>query len=117
LRNNASCIEVRDDVWQTVRILAEERRKREVDPTLSLLRDIPDIPGPAEGKHSQAKMREMHDFIDLIARRADDAQKLDNDSLMRLPALGRGVSRILEFKGKVTALRPRRTAAGEQGAA
>ena len=107
-----------DDLRQIVRILAEERRKREVDPTLSPSRDITlESPGSADEKHSQAKMREMHDFIDLLARRADDAQKLDNDSLMRLPALGRGVSRSLEFKGKVTALRPRRTAAGEQGAA
>ncbi len=32
--------EAPDDIWQIVRTLAEERRKREVDPTLSLLRDI-----------------------------------------------------------------------------
>src|SRR5579862_6278803 len=28
-----------DDIWQILRTLAEERRKREIDPTLSLLRD------------------------------------------------------------------------------
>jgi len=42
---------------------------------------------------------------------------VQGDSLMRLLALGRGVSRILELKGKVTALRPRRKARGEAGAA
>jgi DNA-binding transcriptional regulator GbsR (MarR family) len=111
-------IEAPDDVWQIVRILAEERRKREVDPTLSLLRDIIlETPASAEEKHAQTKMREMHDFIDLLTGWADDVQKLDNDSLMRLLALGRGVSRILELKGKVTALRPRHKAAGEEGAA
>ncbi len=60
-------------------------------------------------------MREMHDFIDLLTGWADDVQKLDNNSLMRLLALGRGVSRILEIKGKVTAFHPRRTAAGDGG--
>jgi len=29
-----------EDVWQIVRILADERRKREIDPALSLLRDV-----------------------------------------------------------------------------
>lgn len=109
-------IETPGDIWQIVRILAEERRKREVDPTLSLLRDILlDAPGSPEEKHAQAKMREMHDFIDLLTGWADDVQKLDNTSLMRLLSLGRGVSRILEIKGKVTALRPRRTAAVDGG--
>ncbi len=29
-----------DDIWQIVRTLAEQRRKREIDPTLSVLRDL-----------------------------------------------------------------------------
>lgn len=107
-------IETPDDVWQIVRIIAEERRKREIDPTLSLLRDILlETPGSPEEKHAQAKMREMHDFIDLLTGWAFEVQKLDNTSLMRLLALGRGVSRILEIKGKVTALRPRWKTASE----
>src|ERR1700761_7438508 len=32
--------ETPDGVWEILRILAEERRKREVDPTLSMLRDV-----------------------------------------------------------------------------
>ena len=85
-------IETPDDIWQIVRILAEERRRREVDPTLSLLRDILlETPASAEEQHAQARMRRMH-----------DVQKLDNGSLMRLLSLGAGVSRILELKNKVT---------------
>jgi|tagenome__1003787_1003787.scaffolds.fasta_scaffold20185393_2 DNA-binding transcriptional regulator GbsR (MarR family) len=107
-----------DDLRQIVRILAKERRKREVDPTLSLLHDIiVEIPGSTDERHAQATTREMHGFIDLLTVRADDAQKLDNDSLMRLRPSGRGVSPILEFKGMVTALRPGRTAADEEGVA
>src|ERR1700759_4007825 len=29
-----------NDIWQIVRTLAEKRRKREIDPTLSMLRDV-----------------------------------------------------------------------------
>ena len=47
-------------------------------------------------------MRRMHDVIELLTGWADDVQKLDNGSLMRLLSLGAGVSRILELKNKVT---------------
>jgi len=84
--------------------------------TLSLLPDIIlETPASPEEKHVQAKTREMHEFIDLLTSWADDMQKLGNDSLMRLPGLGRGVSRVLEFKGKATALRPRRKATDQGG--
>ena len=96
-------IEAPDDIWQIVRTLAEERRRREVDPTLSLLRDILlKPPATQEERHAQDKMREMHDMIELLTGWADDVQKLDNASLMRLLALGAGVSRILDLKNRVT---------------
>lgn len=96
-------IEAPNDIWQIVRTLAEERRKREVDPTLSLLRDILlETPSTIEERHAQDKMRQMHDMIELLTGWADDVQKLDNGSLKQLLALGAGVSRILELKSKVT---------------
>jgi len=95
-------MEAPDDIWQIVRTLAEERRKREIDPTLTLLRDILMEPaaGPEE-RHAQGRMREMHDLIEVLTGWADDVQKLDNESLMRLLALGAGVSKILDFKNKM----------------
>lgn len=101
-------IEAPDDIWQIVRTLAEERRKREVDPTLSLLRDILlETPATIEERHAQDKMRQMHDMIELLTGWADDVQKLDNGSLTRLLALGAGVSRILDLKSKITLFRGR----------
>lgn len=96
-------MEAPDDIWQIVRTLAEERRKREIDPTLTLLRDIlMETPSGPEERHAQSRMREMHDLIELLTGWADDVQKLDNDSLMRLLALGAGVSKLLEFKNKIS---------------
>lgn len=95
-------LEAPDDIWQILRTLAEERRKREIDPTLSMLRDVLlETPGTPQERHAQAKMRQMHDLIELLTGWADDVQKLDNESLMRLLALGAGVSKILEFKNKI----------------
>ncbi len=96
-------METPDDIWQIVRTLAEQRRRREVDPTLSLLRDIlMETPSTPEEQHAQERMRGMHDMIELLTGWADDVQKLDNESLMRLLSLGAGVSRILELKNKIT---------------
>jgi DNA-binding transcriptional regulator GbsR (MarR family) len=97
--------ETPDDVWQIIRTLAEERRRREIDPTISMLRDIlMDTPATAEERHAQDKMRQMHDVIELLVGWADDVQKLDNHRLRQLLALGAGVSKVLELKGKVSVL-------------
>jgi DNA-binding transcriptional regulator GbsR (MarR family) len=106
--------EAPDDIWQIVRTLAEERRRREVDPTLSLLRDVlMETPASAVEQHAQAKMRQMHDMIELLTGWADDVQKLDNTSLMRLLALGAGVSKLLEVKNKVAVFVGRKGTATE----
>ncbi len=104
--------EAPDDIWKIVRTLAEERRKREVDPTLSLLRDVlMEKPASATEQHAQAKMRQMHDMIELLTGWADDVQKLDNASLMLLLSLGAGVSKLLDMKSKVAVFAGRRSAA------
>jgi DNA-binding transcriptional regulator GbsR (MarR family) len=91
-----------EDIWQILRILAEERRKREIDPTLSLLRDTLMVePANGEERHAQDRMRQMHDLIELLTGWADDVQKLDNESLAQLLTLGAGVSRLLEVKNRI----------------
>jgi DNA-binding transcriptional regulator GbsR (MarR family) len=98
-----------DDIWQIVRTLAEERRKREIDPTLSMLRDVlMDGPASPEDEYAQARMREMHDLIELITTWSDEVLRLDNHSLMQLLSLGAKVSKLLEMKSKVTGLASRK---------
>jgi hypothetical protein len=49
-------------------------------------------------------MRQMHDMIELLVGWANDVQTLDNQRLRQLLALGAGVSKLLELKGKVSVL-------------
>ena len=59
--------EAPEDVWEIFRVLAEERRRREVEPTLSMLRSaLLQDPGSEAERHAQARMREMHDLIDRL---------------------------------------------------
>jgi DNA-binding transcriptional regulator GbsR (MarR family) len=91
-----------DDVWQIVRTLAEERRRRELDPTLSVLRDLLlDPVTDTADRHALGRIREMHDLIELIKRWSEDVQKLETDQLIELLRLGGRVVRLLELKNKL----------------
>ena len=91
-----------DDVWQIVRTLAEERRRRELDPTLSVLRDLLlDRVSGTEDEHAHARMQEMHDLLELITRWSEDIQKLETEQLTELIRLGGRVVRLLELKNRL----------------
>ena len=90
------------DVWAIFRTLAAERRKREIDPTLSMLRDaLLEQPSVAEDIHAQERMRQMHEFIDRMTQWLDEMQKMDSASLASLMAMGAKIQKLLEFKDRV----------------
>lgn len=91
-----------DDIWEIVRTLVEERRKREIEPTLSMLRDVMlENPSSAEEKHAQTKMREMHDLIEMLTGWYKDMQKMDTQRLVNLLKLGSKVYKLYEMKDKI----------------
>jgi DNA-binding transcriptional regulator GbsR (MarR family) len=94
-----------DDVWQILRVLAEERKKREVDPTLSVLRELLMVtPGSDADRHAQARMAEMHGLIERLTTWYDDVKRLETERLAALLALGTKVTRLLDAKDKVVGL-------------
>lgn len=92
---------VLDDVWEIFKTLAEERKKREIEPTLSMLRDVILKPHSAEEEYSQQKMQEMHDLIDMLTNWYIDMQKMEKESLLILLKLGAKVLKIYEKKDKI----------------
>ncbi|MGP1255476.1 MAG: GbsR/MarR family transcriptional regulator [Kiloniellales bacterium] len=104
-----------DDLWQIVRTLVEERKKREIDPTLSLLREtLLSDPVSEEERHAQARMREMHELIELLTRWYDDVQRLETERLVQLLSLGARVQKILEMKDRLTLLPGRKGKPGSK---
>ncbi|MDG5495180.1 MULTISPECIES: GbsR/MarR family transcriptional regulator [Azospirillaceae] len=93
------------DIWQIVRTLVEERKKREVDPTLSVLRELlMQNPAMADEQHAQDKMREMYEMIEMLCGWYDDVRRLETDRLIQLLSLGAKVQKILEVKDRLFAL-------------
>ena len=91
-----------EDVWAIFRTLAEERRKREIDPTLSMLREALMEEGvTGDDVHAQARMRQMHELIELMTGWLQDVQKMDSATLASLMKMGAKVAKLLETKDKV----------------
>jgi DNA-binding transcriptional regulator GbsR (MarR family) len=103
------------DVWEIFRVLAEERRRREVEPTLSMLRTaLLETPKTDAERHAQARMREMHDLIDRLMTWFDDVQKLAPETAMQLMGMGATVTRVLELKDRLTGKSAARSHAAEK---
>jgi DNA-binding transcriptional regulator GbsR (MarR family) len=89
------------DAWDIFRTLAEERRRREIEPTLSMLRNALIEPATTpEDRIAQQRMRGMHDLIEVMSTWFDDIERLDSTTLLQLMKMGSKVQRLLEFAGK-----------------
>ncbi|MFN3854629.1 MAG: GbsR/MarR family transcriptional regulator [Phreatobacter sp.] len=91
-----------EDIWTIVRTLVEERKKREIDPTLTVLRELlMQAPASDEERHAQARMREMHELIELLTAWYAEMQRLETDRLVQLLTLGSKVVKVLEMKDRL----------------
>jgi DNA-binding transcriptional regulator GbsR (MarR family) len=86
------------DVWEIFRTLVEERRQREVEPTLTLLRDSlqQDVTSDFD-RAAQQRMHEMYTMMQLLMDWLTDIQKLSPATLKRLLRLGGKVAKLLDF--------------------
>ncbi len=93
-----------DDVWEIFRVLVEERRKREIDPTLSMLRSalMQDKSG-TEDAYAAERMADMHKLIELVTHWLDDVRDLSPRTLVQLMKLGGNVTKFLKPRKKKTA--------------
>ncbi len=95
--------EAPQDVWEIFRVLAEERRRREIEPTLSMLRmALLEEPHSDAERHAQQRMREMHDLIDRLMKWFDDVQRLAPETAMQLMGMGATVTKVLTLKDRLT---------------
>lgn len=91
-----------DDIWEIVRTLVEQRRKREIEPTLTMLRDTLLItPQSPQEQFAQDKMREMHDLIDMLTTWYADMQKMETEKLVQLLNMGSKVFKLYDMKDKL----------------
>ncbi|PRC93378.1 putative transcriptional regulator [Solimicrobium silvestre] len=89
------------DIWDIFKALLEERRRREIEPTLSMLRDaLLEQPTNEADQVAQQRMREMYDLIELSSSWFDDVQRLSPETLTSLMKMGSKVKKLLDVREK-----------------
>jgi len=90
------------DVWEIFRIILEERKRREIDPTLSVLRECA-IEGAQDAELDDAVLARMQvalDFLEMFSATFQDYQRLPPATLQRMLKMGGKVARFIGPNGK-----------------
>ncbi|MAD03709.1 HTH domain-containing protein [Pseudoalteromonas shioyasakiensis] len=89
-------------IWDMANRVFEERKKREIDPTLSLLRDnILEEAHTDDERFAQQQMQEIHDLLETVTKWSAELQRLSPEQLQSLMKLGSGIGKVLDFKDKI----------------
>jgi len=88
--------EAETDLWTMVARIAEERKKREIDPTLTMLRKclLDARNDPATDGDVVARIEAMHDFLEGASDWYDDVRDLPQSTLATLMKMGGKVARL-----------------------
>ena len=85
------------DVYEMFRIIARERRRREVDPTIGLLREcIAEAEKPQSADaYTRERLTELLSFFELATSSFELAEKLPTQSLLKVAKMGDKAVRLL----------------------
>jgi DNA-binding transcriptional regulator GbsR (MarR family) len=85
------------DVWEMFRVIVEERKKREADPTLAMLRDAAaeaNKAGAADA-HTRERLADMLQFFELMTSWCEQTRKLPTPAVIRMVKMGDKLGRML----------------------
>ena len=85
------------DVWEMFRIIVDERRKREADPTLAMLREAvaeTRQPGAADA-YTRERLSDMLQFFELMTRWCEQTRKLPTSAVIRMVKMGDKIAKML----------------------
>jgi DNA-binding transcriptional regulator GbsR (MarR family) len=89
------------DVWEMFRVILDERRRRESDPTLHLLREcVAELDRPAQkDAHTRERLAKMLELFEIMTHWYAQVRKLPNPVLSRVLKLPERVAKVLGGKG------------------
>lgn len=85
------------DLWTMLLIIVAERKRREIDPTLSVLRQtrLDAQEDPEISQDVKDRMFRMLEFIETLTEWYEKMQRLPKSTLVTLMKMGTGVTKIL----------------------
>ena len=91
--------ETSTDVWELFKLIVEGRRQRELDPTLSMLREsLLSTDMNQEQKETEQRIRDTLVFLETLTTWSDEMLRLKPETLMRTLGVGAKISRTVRRK-------------------
>ena len=94
-----------EDMWEIVRTLIAERKKREIDPTLTKLRELEMQAPEGTDSYAVARMAELRELIEAMTGFYDEMNRLETDRLVALLKMGSKLTKLAGGAAKVLPLR------------
>ena len=82
------------DPWQMFQIILDERKRREIDPTVALLRECLAEAQRTGDATTKQKLQALYDFFDSMLGWYDQARRLPAKTLLKLVQVGSKVRRM-----------------------
>ncbi len=90
--------EVKGDVYEMFRFIIDYRKRREVDPTLQMLRDaVSDLEAGGEEAQTTKKLHDMLELFATLDSVYQQAQKIPTRKIARIAKMGDVVGKALKF--------------------
>ena len=85
------------DLWEMLLRITAERKRREIDPTIALLRDLTDrlAADPDAPPHLKQRIGRLHEFIGPLGDWYEQVRGLPKPTLVTLMKLGGKVARLI----------------------
>lgn len=91
--------ETSTDVWELFKLIVEGRRQREIDPTLSVLRDSLMSPELArETPETEKRIRDTLQFLEVMTVWSDEMLRMKPETLMKTLGIGAKLSQTMRGK-------------------
>jgi DNA-binding transcriptional regulator GbsR (MarR family) len=89
------------DVWEMFRIVMDERKKRECDPTQAMLREcVREMEkGSPEDEYTRQRLMKLLDFFDTMAGWYEQMRRLPISTLLRLMKFGDKLAKLVGIRG------------------
>ena len=90
------------DLWDLFMAITAERKRREIDPTISKLADLKSrmAANDALPAHIRERIGRMHDFIGTLTHWYDDVRRINKNTLISLMKLGAKIVRFIPGSAK-----------------
>ena len=91
--------ETSTDIWELFKLIVEGRRQREIDPTITVLRECLANPAIAsEEDGTEQRIKATLEFIEVLTTWSEEMLRMQPETLMKTMGVGAKISRAMRKK-------------------